>query len=158
MRAFQGTFAVDIWSIKCCVVDIWSIFGFFFWWSIFDKTPVAGLITDFWWICCGVPKVITPPTHPQKSDNFLPKNDHSSSIRLNFNLVHLLSLSLSAFAPYSQFALTLPSVNKWVIFGWLYSMQCKLKYNNKIPFANLECGRLRGWVKKQNKGWLELCE
>ena len=30
MRAFQGTFAVDIWSIKCCVVDIWSIFGFFF--------------------------------------------------------------------------------------------------------------------------------
>ena len=44
MRAFQGTFAVDIWSIKCCVVDIWSIFGVFFWWSIFDKTPVAGLI------------------------------------------------------------------------------------------------------------------
>ena len=44
MRAFQGTFAVDIWSIKCCVVDIWSIFGFFFWWSIFDKTPVAGLL------------------------------------------------------------------------------------------------------------------
>ena len=43
MRAFQGTFAVDIWSIKCCVVDIWSIFGLFFWWSIFDKTPVAGL-------------------------------------------------------------------------------------------------------------------
>ena len=43
MRAFQGTFAVDIWSIKCCVVDIWSIFVFFFWWSIFDKTPVAGL-------------------------------------------------------------------------------------------------------------------
>ena len=25
------------------MVDIWSIFGFFFWWSIFDKTPVAGL-------------------------------------------------------------------------------------------------------------------
>ena len=44
MRAFQGTFAVDIWSIKCCVVNIWSIFGFFFWWSIFDKTPVAGLL------------------------------------------------------------------------------------------------------------------
>ena len=43
MCAFQGTFAVDIWSIKCCVVDIWSIFGVFFWWSIFDKTPVAGL-------------------------------------------------------------------------------------------------------------------
>ena len=43
MRAFQGTFAVDIWSIKCCVVDIWSIFGVSFWWSIFDKTPVAGL-------------------------------------------------------------------------------------------------------------------
>ena len=43
MRAFQGTFAVDIWPIKCCVVDIWSIFGLFFWWSIFDKTPVAGL-------------------------------------------------------------------------------------------------------------------
>ena len=30
MRAFQGTFAVDIWSIKCCVVDIWSIFVCFF--------------------------------------------------------------------------------------------------------------------------------
>ena len=46
MRAFQGTFAVDIWSIKCCVVDIWSIFGGFFWWSIFDKTPVAGLYSE----------------------------------------------------------------------------------------------------------------
>ena len=34
---------VDIWSIKCCVVDIWSIYVFF-WWSIFDKTPVAALI------------------------------------------------------------------------------------------------------------------
>ena len=49
MCAFQGTFAVDIWSIKCCVVDIWSIFGVFFWWSIFDKTPVAGL----YWSCLG---------------------------------------------------------------------------------------------------------
>ena len=46
MRAFQGTFAFDIWSIKCCVVDIWSIFGFFLW-LIFDKTPVAGLNTVF---------------------------------------------------------------------------------------------------------------
>ena len=50
MRAFQGTFAVDIWSIKCCVVDIWSIFGGFFWWSIFDKTPVAGLIGSCPWL------------------------------------------------------------------------------------------------------------
>ena len=47
MCAFQGTFAVDIWSIKCCVVDIWSIFGFFVWWSIFDKTPLASLELAF---------------------------------------------------------------------------------------------------------------
>ena len=26
------------------MVDIWSIFRFFVWWSIFDKTPVAGLL------------------------------------------------------------------------------------------------------------------
>ena len=25
------------------MVDIWSIFGFFVWWSIFDKTPLASL-------------------------------------------------------------------------------------------------------------------
>ena len=43
MRAFQGTFVVEIWSIKCCVVDIWSIFRIYFWWSIFNKTPVASL-------------------------------------------------------------------------------------------------------------------
>ena len=34
---------VEIWSIKCCVVDIWSIFRIYFWWSIFNKTPVASL-------------------------------------------------------------------------------------------------------------------
>ena len=52
MCAFQGTFAVDIWSIKCCVVDIWSIFGVFFWWSIFDKTPVASLNLCYLTINC----------------------------------------------------------------------------------------------------------
>ena len=25
------------------MVDIWSIFGFFVWWSIFDKIPLASL-------------------------------------------------------------------------------------------------------------------